>query len=80
MQLNCGLILVFWDQLEPVVALLADEKKGNTSFQQFEYMVIQARRWQRRYPAGDFPKSIPRIPLTNKWRDADALSHPSSVQ
>lgn len=79
MQVNCGVVIGFWRLLEPAIALLADPKKGNTSFQQFEYLTIQARRWDEHHPEGDFPKAEQRIALVDKWREADtgvARTHP----
>ena len=71
MQVNCGIVIGFWELLEPVIVLLADRRKGNMSFQQFEYLTVQARRWDQRHPDGDFPKSEERIPLNDKWREVD---------
>ena len=72
MRVNAGIVVGFWQLLEPVIALLADPAKGNISFQQFEYLTIQARRWLEQFPDGDFPKDLPRIPLVDPWRDLDA--------
>jgi len=71
MQLNGQLVAQFWKKLEPVVSLVADPVNGNTSFQQFEYLTVEARRWLKIHPTGDFPKNTPRIPLFDAWREAD---------
>ena len=73
MRVNAGLIVQFWERLEPVVALLADPVKGNYSFQQFEYLTVQARRWLERHPEGDYPKGEQRIQLTDSWRETDGV-------
>ena len=63
LRVNAGVINGFWRLLEPVIALQADPEKGNLSFQQFEYLTVQARRWLARNPAGDYPEGEERIPL-----------------
>ena len=73
MRVNADIIVRFWDVLEPVVALMADPVKGNSSFQQFEYLTVQARRWLERHPAGDYPKGEQRIALDDPWRSIDGV-------
>lgn len=72
MRVNAEIIIGFWERLQPVIALTADPQRGNTAFQQFEYLTIQARRWVERNPDGDWPKGEKRIPLSDPWRDIDA--------
>jgi hypothetical protein len=60
---NAGVIDSFWTMLEPAIALMADPEKGNVSFQDFEYMTVQARRWLARNPAGNYPRGEERIKL-----------------
>lgn len=74
MQLNAQLVAQFWKKLEPVISLVADPVNGNTSFQQFEYLTVEARRWLKIHPTGDFPKKTPRIPLGDAWREADSTT------
>jgi hypothetical protein len=71
MRVNSGIVLGFWELLAPVVALLADPVRGNLSFQQFEYLAVQARRWQERHPAGDYPKGEQRMPLVDRFSGLD---------
>jgi hypothetical protein len=74
MQVNAGVVAAFWDLLEPAIALLADPVEGNLSFQQFEYLTLQARRWLERHPAGDYPPGEERIPMADRWRDSNTQS------
>lgn len=60
---RAGVVLRFWELLAPVIALRADPKLGNLDFQQFEYLAVEAQRWQERHPYGDYPKRVPRMPL-----------------
>lgn len=79
LRVNAGVVANFWALLEPVIALMADPRNGNTSFQQFEYLTVQARRWCERNPAGDFPKEEKRIALVDPWRDVDATSRSTAA-
>jgi hypothetical protein len=69
----------FWDTLEPVIAILAEDSGGvNTSFENFEFLVIQAREWAAHHPQGTFPAGFTRIPLTDRWKTIDAAPGPGS--
>ena len=72
LRINAALIVKFWERLEPVVALFADPQKGNVSFQEFEYLTVQARCWVERHPDGDYPKGALRIPLVDRWQAEDS--------
>ena len=63
MRACAGVVDYFWQTLEPAIALMADPQRGNTSFQEFEYLTIQSRRWLEGHPAGDYPRREPRIKL-----------------
>jgi hypothetical protein len=71
MQLNAGLITGYWRTLQPVVMLNAERRGGNTSFQNFEMLAVFARQWLEQHPAGDYPKGVERIELTDPWREID---------
>lgn len=71
MRVNAGVIVGFWKKLEPVIAIFAEVDGGNTAFEQFEYLTVQARRWLARYPAGDYPRGEPRITLVDRWAGED---------
>lgn len=80
MQAFSGVVIAFWQRLEPVVALTADPLKGNLDFQRFEFLALEARKWVRRHPYGEFPKGKQRIPLDDQWRDIDASPTPRTVE
>lgn len=71
MRHNAGLILGFWQLLEPVVALSIAPDGSNTSFEAFEYVVVQAQDWVATHPSGDYPKGVRRLPIHDKWRNVD---------
>jgi hypothetical protein len=58
--------------LEPAVTLIATRTGGvNTAFGSFEYLTVKARAWMASNPHADYPKSTPRIQLTDRWADED---------
>ena len=63
MSVNAGVVAGFWRLLAPVIALMADPVHGNVSFQQFEYLAVQAQDWLEAHPAGDYPVGVARMPL-----------------
>ena len=71
MRHNAGVVLAFWQDLEPVVALSAERLGANTAFEQFEFLVVQAQEWSASHPGGDYPKGVQRLPLTNRWKDSE---------
>jgi len=71
MRYNAGIVTGFWSYLEPAIAILASRTGTNTSFEQFEYLTVQARAWKAEHPEGDYPKGVDRIPLVDPWRDID---------
>ena len=75
MRVNSGVVTGMWDILEPVITLLADPVHGNLSFQQFEYLTVQARRWQKCNPIGDYPPGEQRIQLVDPWHATDTAAH-----
>ncbi|MBV8170927.1 MAG: hypothetical protein JO219_03240 [Candidatus Eremiobacteraeota bacterium] len=78
MRHNARIVISFWNILEPVVALSVTDGV-NTAWEQFEYLAVQAREWVAHHPGGDYPSGMKRIPLVDRWRDADtAGSGPSS--
>jgi hypothetical protein len=70
MRHNAGVVLSFWQRLEPVVALAARDGV-NRAFEQFEYVAVQAQDWEASHAGGDYPKAVRRMPLTDPWRDLD---------
>ena len=74
MRQNAGLVDAFWQQLSPVVALVASSNGGvNTAFEQFEYLAMQAQTWIAKHPGGDYPRDAPRALLVDPWVEVDEL-------
>lgn len=71
-------ILMAWNILQPVIAIV--RRRGDPSFwENFEYLVVQAKVWENQNPHGAYPKDAPRLVIEDEWLDADAAwlnSHP----
>jgi hypothetical protein len=72
LRVNAGVIVSFWNILEPVIAILAAATGSNTAFEQFEFLTVNARRWIARHPGGNYPSGVERIPLRDQWAEEDA--------
>ncbi|HZZ63873.1 MAG TPA: hypothetical protein VFE17_00115 [Candidatus Baltobacteraceae bacterium] len=63
-------ILRAWSVLEPVFAIA--RRGGDPSmWENFEYLVIRSRAWERQYPNGAYPKGVPRLEYRDVWLDED---------
>ena len=69
MRHNAGVVLGFWELLEPVVVLSAAPDGTNTAFEAFEYLSVKAQDWIAAHPKGDYPRGVRRMPLRNRWKD-----------
>jgi hypothetical protein len=49
-----------WRCAEPVISLVR-ERAGPAAFENFEYLAVRAKLWERRYPGGSYPSRLPRM-------------------
>ncbi len=49
-----------WSCAEPAIALLR-QRAGPAAFENFEYLTVRARLFERRYPNGTYPSRLPRM-------------------
>jgi len=56
----------FWKLLEPAIAIYR-RKRGQTAYENFEYLVVLSRAWDRKYPNGAYPRNTPRLSLYDPW-------------
>lgn len=49
-----------WRCAEPAIALLR-QRGGPSAFENFEYLAVRAKLWERRYPDGTYPRRLPRM-------------------
>jgi len=63
-------VLYTWDMVEEVVAIR--RRRGDPSlWENFEYLVVRARAWERQYPNGSYPKNEQRLQIKDKWLAQD---------
>ncbi|MDP9110218.1 MAG: hypothetical protein M3Z07_03650 [Candidatus Eremiobacteraeota bacterium] len=70
MDLFGRLIVYYWNQLTPVVALMR-RNRGATQYHDFEYIAGRARVWIDRFPSGTFPAKMKRENLTDPFMEGD---------
>jgi hypothetical protein len=69
-------ILRAWSVFEPVFAVA--RRGGDPSlWENFEFLVVRSREWERKYPNGAYPKGVPRLQYTDRWLEADRLERAS---
>jgi hypothetical protein len=54
-------VLQAWRNSEPLIAIVR-ERAGLSAFENFEYLAMRATLWTRRYPDGNYPKLLGRMP------------------
>jgi hypothetical protein len=63
-------ILRAWSVFEPVFAVA--RRAGDPSlWENFEFLVVRSREWERKYPNGAYPKHVPRLQYEDRWLEAD---------
>ena len=50
-----------WRLAEPAIAVLR-ARGGPATFENFEYLAVRAKLWERRHPSGAYPARLPRMP------------------
>ena len=71
LELFGGNAITAWGRLATATAALR-RVYGNATYENFEYLVAIARQWDAAHPNGTFPAGVPREPLPDELRDADA--------
>jgi hypothetical protein len=59
-----------WRRLEPVISI-ARRKRGNTIYENFEYLMVLSNDWDRRHAEGNYPRRAPRLELSDPWLAKD---------
>jgi hypothetical protein len=52
----------YWKLCEPALELYR-RKRGPSTYENFEYLVVCSQDWDRRHPGGNYPKGLRRLPL-----------------
>ena len=61
-----GRVVQAWDLIEPVVPLVR-KRGGIVVWENFEYLVVQARKWSKQHAQGAYPKGTPRLHIPPTW-------------
>lgn len=72
MDVYSGRILSAWDVLQPVVAIVR-RRADPSIWENFEYLVVRAKMWERQNPLGAYPKHTPRASLDDVWIEQDSV-------
>ena len=59
-------IIDAWEIVEGLVPLVR-KRGGPGVWENFEYLVVQARNWSVLYPDGAYPKGVPRLQIDVTW-------------
>lgn len=60
-----------WDLVEEIVAIR--RRRGDPSlWENFEYLVVRAKAWEKAYPSGAYPADAERLKIADKWLAADS--------
>lgn len=73
MQAAGQLVESLWQTLSPTIAIMR-RQRGSQMYASFEYLVVRARLWSKRYPHGYVPKGFERLPNPDTWRNAGGSS------
>lgn len=59
-----------WEAMEPVVAI-SRRRIGKALWENFEYAAMLSFRWIKSHPDGAYPTGEQRLPVTDRWLEAD---------
>ena len=58
----CATIVAFWQRLWPTI-LVMRETRGDSLYENFEYLAVLGQQWTDAHPDGAYPRGLPR------WRE-----------
>jgi hypothetical protein len=58
----CDVVIMYWKLLSPAIEVVRSVR-GESIFDNFEYLVARAERWVRKFPDGNYPRHMPHIAL-----------------
>lgn len=65
-----GIILNSWQRMTPLITNRRRVQKQPEIWQNFEYLAAICQQFKQRYPNGDYPKNVPRMPEGEFWLEA----------
>ncbi|MDQ6779781.1 MAG: hypothetical protein M3Z37_01325 [Candidatus Eremiobacteraeota bacterium] len=66
MDVYAGRVVQAWEIIEPLVPLIR-KRNGSGVWENFEFLVVHARKWSTLHPEGAYPKSEQRLPVNVTW-------------
>jgi hypothetical protein len=71
-------LLYAWGIVEEIVAIR--RRRGDPSlWENFEYLVVRAREWERQHPNGAYPPTVKRLQIRDKWLAQDHQAPPGTA-
>ncbi|MBC5800854.1 MAG: hypothetical protein GIX03_12715 [Candidatus Eremiobacteraeota bacterium] len=65
-----GRVIAAWEMLNDFTAII--RRGGDLSiWENFEYLYVEAKAWERAYPAGNYPKNVERAVVIDHYLEAD---------
>lgn len=51
----------FYERMQPCIEKLRQVRGSRAIFENFEYLAVLGRQWDRKFPEGNFPRGVPRF-------------------
>jgi hypothetical protein len=68
-------VIQAWDIVERLVPLIR-KRSGPAVWENFEYLVVQARKWTAQHKDGAYPKGVARVQINATWPELETTSAP----
>ncbi|HEY8313208.1 MAG TPA: DUF4760 domain-containing protein [Candidatus Baltobacteraceae bacterium] len=65
-----GIILTSWLRMTPMITNRRRVQEQPDIWQNFEYLAVICQQFKERYPNGNYPKAVPRMPEAEVWQEA----------
>jgi hypothetical protein len=62
----CARVIQAWEIVEGIVPLMR-RRVGLAGWENFEFLVVQAHKWNAQHPDGAYPKGVPRLAVSITW-------------
>jgi hypothetical protein len=62
-----GIILTSWLRMTPLITNRRHAQDAPEIWQNFEYLAVICQQFRERYPSGNYPKAVRRMPESDVW-------------
>jgi len=66
-------VIQAWAIVESIIPLIR-KRSGPAVWENFEYLVVQARKWNEQHADGAYPKGVPRLQINATWPELEAAT------